>query len=292
MVFEPQQIQTGTYHTFYFPDGSPSPDPDSEALYADPSHPLGDVRTYLYFRDILPGGLVAGGNIEITPAQGSPTIDVDSFIDLNPVSTAVGTVSVDANGSIGLLETIGTMRVGTIISEMTPATDPFGHGVSVTLVALSSDITQTGLDISLNPAASITAQEGIQLLVENDFDMAAGATIFSPTYVYVETDFDVNNPAEIASGKGSTVQIAGAITTPSETIQQGASSTPLADTISLTNVQSGTTALIETAAGQNEINLGSLAPTTAGYSRRAPQRVLRRWGSRARSPSRAPGRTP
>ena len=236
--------------------------------------PVGDVRTEYEFSGGVnaaggdPGGLVAGGNVTITPASGSPTIDVNAALNLNPAATATGTVSVLANGYIGLWEYNGAMRVGTINSLATPANDSLYTGFGVSLASYSPDLTRSGLDIILDPTASVAALAPIRMYVENDFDMAVGATISSPTSVNLETDF-IANDAAIQSGTGSTVQIAGAITTPSETIQQHVNSdgfTPvsLSDSISLTNVQSGTTALIETYVGENTINLASLDPYNGG----------------------------
>ena len=200
----------------------------------------------------------------------SPTIDVNAALNLNPVATATGKVSVDANGTIALWEYVGAMRVGTINSQATPANDPLYSGFGVSLASYSPDLTQTGLDIILDPTASVAALAPIKMYVENDFNMAVGATISSPTSVYLETDF-IASDAAIESGTGSTVQIAGAITTPSETIQQNVNDEaftpiPLSDTISLTNVQSGTAATITRTpyARQNTINLASLDPYNGG----------------------------
>jgi hypothetical protein len=275
IVVATQQSKIGTYYSYYYPDGTAvGPDALDQALYGNLGDPGGDVRTEYEFPGGAnppasnPGGLIAGGNVMITPASGSPTIDVDAALNLNPVATATGKVTVLANGYIGLWEYEGAMRVGTINSQATPANDPLYGGFTVNLASDSPDLAQTGLDIIMDPTASVAALAPIRLYVENNFDMAVGATISSPTSVNLETDY-IANDAAIASGAGSTVQIAGAITTPSETIQQnvnykGATPIPLSDSISLTNVQSGTTALIETYVGKNTINLASLDPYNGG----------------------------
>ena len=239
LVSATQQNQIGTYHSYYYPDSTAAgPTAIDNGLYGNMNQTTDVVTDYDFLgRDangnvVSPEGLTAGGDMQIIPATGTPTINIDATMNVT------GTVSATANGTILLTEYVGALRVGSISSDSTTSATSYVELWSTGNPAGSG----LGHDILMGPRSTIASAGFVLLFVQDNFTMDQGAVISAPQRVDLFTDANLESSQV---GPGSTVQIAGAIKSPIEIISQLELGTvPLNDTISLTNVQKGTVATI------------------------------------------------
>ena len=193
--------------------------------------------------------LTAGGNIQLfgIPTAAlengnlvTPVINLTGFTNINPSPSATGQISASTNGDITLTETAGAMRVDGI--------DSTGGNVLLTVPYNAA----SGDDLLMANGSSITATQGtVTIDVADNVTLAGGSTITASLTALIQGDF-----GKTAGVVGSIIDIAGQIFAPIANVDGG----PDNDTISLTNVPTGTVMTITTGGGVNTVNVGSIAP--------------------------------